>query len=87
VAFLSIAGTWGATTAFTSRDTHAMGADAAMQALATPIADDDRKLAVAALRRQVFAIVTILRAESSRPGELGDEARAALAHISKEACK
>lgn len=84
VAFFLVFGAWCTIAVFRGRDTHAMTADSALAAMRTPLTEGERKVAVAAIRRQAFEIIARLRAETARPDEIGDEARAALVHICKE---
>jgi transcriptional regulator with XRE-family HTH domain len=84
VAFLCIFGAWCAIAAFDSRGTHAMTIDEALSAMRTPLTEGERKVAVAALRRQSCLAVAALVAEAERDTPSGREAAAALGHLRKE---
>ena len=82
--FLALFAAWCSIATFDSRGTHAMTVAEALRAMDTPLTDNERKLAVAALRRQALDAVQKLVAESTRNTAAGREAAAAIAHLHKE---
>lgn len=84
VAFLCIFGAWCTIAVFRGRDTHAMTMDEALAAMRTPLTADERKLAVAALRRQACTAAAALVAEAKRETSPGREAAAAVEHLRTE---
>lgn len=82
--FLALFAAWCSIATFDSRGTHAMTVAEALRAMDTPLTDNERKLAVAALRRQAQEAVARLLDESTRDTAAGREAAAALGHLRKE---
>jgi hypothetical protein len=78
---VAICGAWTTMHVFTARGTHDLAMSEAMQALAGPLSDAQRKTAVAAVRRQACLAAVALVEESKADTPAGREAAAALDHL------